>query len=265
VLNVVTLGGTNQLYGAGWEFDRNTKFNAANFFTNYSNVAKSAYNQNQYGIVIGGPVVIPGKYDGRDKTFFMFNWEPFKERQAGASFATLPTQAELAGNFTAPGLNPIYNPYSTTSSVNAQGQTVYTPTQFSCNGVLNVICPNLINPAATAYAAALLPSVNTPRPNNYFDSAPMSLNMYQLTARVDQKIGSKLNFFARYSMMTGNQVGNAAMPSIASVSQERFKNPEASLTWLVNPTTVLDLKLGFHRIVEYSYTFNSNGGQGRCV
>ena len=74
--------------------------------------------------MLDGPVMIPGHYDGRDKTFWMFNWEDYKERQGAVAFATVPTQAELGGDFR--GLNPIYNPYLTVQTgVNAQGQPVY--------------------------------------------------------------------------------------------------------------------------------------------
>ena len=249
VVNVVTRGGTNQLHGSAWEFVRNTDFDAANFFANYANAAKPVEHVNQYGGVIAGPLFIPHLYDGREKTFWMFNMEPYKQRQNSTNYATLPTQAQLGGNFQ--GFNPIYDPTTTTQTgTDAQGNPIYTSTPFSCNGTLNVICPDRINPAAKAYAAALLPAVTKGGANNYLDTQSGSINLYNLTARVDQKIGSKLNFFARYSMMTASQLSPSGIPSDDSVLDDTFKNPEASLTYLINPTTVLDLKLGVLRSNE---------------
>ena len=170
VVNVATRSGTNDFHGSAWEFVRNTDLNAANFFTNYSNAQKPVYQQNQYGLFLGGPVYIPHKYDGRNKTFWMFNWEPYKVRQNAVNFATLPTQSQLGGNFQ--GFNPIYDPYTTVQTgTDAQGNPIYTSQQFSCNGVVNVICPNRISSAATAYAAALLPAVTKGGANNYLGLA----------------------------------------------------------------------------------------------
>jgi outer membrane receptor protein involved in Fe transport len=258
VVNVVTRTGTNQLHGTAWEFFRNTDLNAAYYFANYADQPKPAYHQNQYGFVLGGPVMIPGHYDGRDKTFWMFNWEGFKSRQDSVNFATVPTQAQLGGDFR--GFAPIYDPNSTVQTgVDAQGNPIYTRTQFSCNGVLNVICPNRIDPAATAYAAALFPSTTKVGANNFLTTQSQPLDMYQLTARVDQKIGSKLNIFARYSMLTSNQDFGFGIRSQRSLYETRVKNPEVSLTYLINPTTILDLKLGVHRAVESGVPVGSSG------
>lgn len=258
VMNVVTQGGTNQLHGAAWEFARNTNLDAANFFANYASQAKPTYHQNQYGVVAGGPVMVPGHYDGRDKTFWMFNWEGLKTRQSEVNFATVPTQAELAGDFQ--GFNPIYDPETTVQTgVSASGAPIYTSTQFSCNGQLNVICANRIDPAATAFAAALLPPITTFGPNDYLNTEETTINTYQLTARVDQKIGSKLNFFSRYSMMTSNQLFPYGIPAQNTTELNMFKNPMASLTYLISPTTVLDLKLGVHRSIQAGINPNTRG------
>jgi hypothetical protein len=73
VVNVVTKSGTNQFHGGAWEFVRNDIFDANNFFRNYANLGKPTYRQNQYGGMLSGPLLIPHIYDGRDRTFWMFN------------------------------------------------------------------------------------------------------------------------------------------------------------------------------------------------
>ena len=98
-VNVATKTGTNQLHGDAWEFLRNDKLDAANFFDNFVGVKKPPYRQNQFGGSIGGPVVLPG-YDGRQKkTYFFGYYEGFRSSEGFTEFANLPYASELGGNF----------------------------------------------------------------------------------------------------------------------------------------------------------------------
>src|SRR5262249_12045662 len=107
VLNMVTKSGTNQLHGSVYEFFRNEKLDAANFFTNRTATppipGRDDYPGplpfNQLGFPLGGPVRLPRLYDGRNKTFFFFGWEGTHTRTSNyASAVTLPT-AMRSGNF----------------------------------------------------------------------------------------------------------------------------------------------------------------------
>src|SRR6202030_4779211 len=76
VLNATVKSGTNQLHGDAWEFVRNDKFDAATFFENSrTHVNKGEFRQNQFGFTVGGPVYVPHVYNGKDKTFFFFDYE----------------------------------------------------------------------------------------------------------------------------------------------------------------------------------------------
>lgn len=97
-VNVVTKSGTNQLHGDGFEFARNAVFNARNFFAKNRDQLK----RNQFGGTVGGPVVIPGIYNGKDKTFFFFGYQGTRIRNiAGGANAVVPTNAEINGDFSA--------------------------------------------------------------------------------------------------------------------------------------------------------------------
>ena len=100
VLNATIKSGTNQVHGALWEFVRNDKFDAANFFENAGGVTKGEFRQNQFGGAIGGPVAIPRVYNGKDKTFFFFDYEGTRIRQAAPQVATVPTAKERASGYT---------------------------------------------------------------------------------------------------------------------------------------------------------------------
>jgi len=74
-VNIVIKAGTRDLHGSAYEYLRNDKLDANDFFANRNNTGKVPFRQNQYGVAVGGPVVIPKIYHGRDKTFWFFNWE----------------------------------------------------------------------------------------------------------------------------------------------------------------------------------------------
>lgn len=97
--------GTNQLRGTLFEFLRNDKFDAENYFLNFELPAgrtrskKDALRRNQFGAVVSGPVVIPKLYNGRNKTFWAFNWESRRDRLEAVQTAFFPHDSFRAGDF----------------------------------------------------------------------------------------------------------------------------------------------------------------------
>ena len=102
VLNIVTKSGTNLLHGDVYDYLRNDKLDAANYFTKRSgkypypghNDFRPPHRANQYGVFLGGPVFIPRAYDGRDKTFFTFGYEGIRNLNASASTTTVVTETK---------------------------------------------------------------------------------------------------------------------------------------------------------------------------
>jgi hypothetical protein len=89
------------LHGSAWEFFRNRKLDARNYFDQVDLGPKPQFDQNQFGGTLGGPVYIPKLYDGRNKTFFFVDYEGLRVREANPQTATVPTAAQLAGDFSA--------------------------------------------------------------------------------------------------------------------------------------------------------------------
>jgi len=124
-LTYASKSGTNQFHGSMYEFVRNNDFDANNWFSNRSGIANSIYKQNDFGATVGGPVWIPKLYHGKDKTFFFFSYEGFRNRTgANGTVFTVPTPEMYNGDFskwvTASGaVIPIYDP--TTQVTNANG------------------------------------------------------------------------------------------------------------------------------------------------
>ncbi len=99
VINAGIKSGTNQFHGEAWEFNRNTIFNAAGFFKPVTG-QKPAFNQNQFGAALGGPVV-------KEKAFFFIDYEGFRRVAHPTLFATIPTAAQKAGNLGLAVVNPL--------------------------------------------------------------------------------------------------------------------------------------------------------------
>jgi hypothetical protein len=78
-IRFVTRSGTNTFTGSGYHYYRSDKLNANTWFNNRNNVAKPKLKQNQQGVRVGGPIVLPGMFDGRGKAFFFFNYEEFRQ------------------------------------------------------------------------------------------------------------------------------------------------------------------------------------------
>src|SRR6201996_2518479 len=138
--------GTNKLHGDAFFITRNSVFDSAGFFpSRFDSTGKALApidDEKDWGGTIGGPVVLPKIYNGHNKTFFLFSIDIFNKNQAaatasGVSIGSVPTPAMKNGDFskfvdTKGNLIPIYDPQT--------GQ------QFQCNGQLNVICPDRIDP-----------------------------------------------------------------------------------------------------------------------
>ena len=99
VFNVVTRSGSNDLHFSLYEFLRNDKLNANDFFANRSGTARAPFRFNQFGGTVGGPVWIPKLYNGRNRTFFFVNTEIVRFIQGITFTAVLPDPRHLTGDF----------------------------------------------------------------------------------------------------------------------------------------------------------------------
>ncbi|HZP01738.1 MAG TPA: TonB-dependent receptor [Terriglobia bacterium] len=257
-VNVALKSGTNQLHGAAFEFLRNDKLDAVDWFRNYNSTAENpatrpAYKRNNYGGVIGGPLYIPHLYDGRDKAFWMFNYEGTKIRRASTAIATIPTSAQLAGDLR--DQPPIYDPFTTRQiGTDSSGNPIYARDRLSCNGVLNVICPDRIDPYVAAWSPIAYPATNVTGPGNIVNTNNYVFNSYQINTRADYKIKDNLTFFARYSQSSAGEEAPQGIPPFSTNTNEWYKNAVASWTWVATPTSVMDLKFGFNRTNLLQFT-----------
>src|SRR6266404_75476 len=109
--NATTKSGSNSIRGTLYEFLRNDKLDARNFF----GASRDLLKRNQFGASVGGPVFFPHLYNGKNKTFFFVNYEGQRERQGNVITRTSPTAGMLAAR-----LSPqaaFFNPYLTTAAL----------------------------------------------------------------------------------------------------------------------------------------------------
>jgi Carboxypeptidase regulatory-like domain len=100
VINAAIKSGTNRVHGDLWEYFRNTDLDANIFFKPTPTSPVPAYHQNQFGATIGGPVYIPKIYNGKDRTFFFFDYQGDRLVTPAPATSTVPTPLMVSSGFT---------------------------------------------------------------------------------------------------------------------------------------------------------------------
>ena len=96
--NVVSRSGTNQVHGSFFEFARNASFDARNYFDPKDTGRRiPPFVRNEFGLTNGGPVVLPGLYDGRDRTYYFAEYQGFRQVLGTTQVIAVPTEAERQG------------------------------------------------------------------------------------------------------------------------------------------------------------------------
>src|SRR5215831_7992237 len=223
-VNAVTKSGTNSIHGDAFWFVRNGAMNARNFFA----PVRDSLKRNQYGGVVGGPIV-------KDKIFFFEGYQGTTQRTAPATnVAYVPTRDVLAGNFQAILAPP------------CQARQVNLPSSIANN---NILLPGQINPVALK-VAGLLPVSDDPCGKILY-GAPSSSNEYQTLGKVDWQRTAKDQIFARYfitdytlqSYYDKKNLLTAGTPGL----QDRVQSVTLGDTYLVSANIVNSFRLGFSR------------------
>ena len=251
-VNVAIKAGTNQIHGTGFNFYRGNALTANAWFNDASNIPESKYVRNQFGGTLGGPLVIPNVYNGKDKSFWFGSYEGFRSTQGSTVVGYLPTAAQFGVGGGPADLRdqpPIYDP-STAAEVSPG---VITRQQINCNGVLNEICRSQWDPWVTAYTNIFYTPYLQSAPagtsyNTFVNTSPTTTSWWTTSDRFDQKLRDNLNFFGRFSLWDGTQLSATSMPHISTNVINNFRNAVASWTMVANPTTVIDWKVGYNRL-----------------
>ena len=195
IVNVISKSGTNNYHGGAWEFVRNDFFDARGM-ADRSSTHPAPFRQNQFGAALGGPIVLPKLYNGKNKTFFEFGYESWRYSRSSLSRYRVPTPQEESGDFSSSNPLPewpIYDP-ATTTLVN--GNLVRT--QFANN----TIPQNRIDPMVVKYLQAYYDKPTIPNDgngNNVINTNPVKDNNNAFSIRIDERLSDKDSGWFRYS------------------------------------------------------------------
>ena len=268
VFNVVLKTGTNDLHGDVMGYLRNTPMTANTFFNNAAgslpngqDVQPRPYeNWENWGATLGGPIVIPHVYNGRNKTFFFASTEGYLEDQPQSQSFSVPTAAELQGNFSAAG-KTIYDPETNVPCASgASGCVQRSPFPG------NIIPPSRINPVGRAILGYLpLPNEN---PNaavdsvNFAGSDSVEVHAEENVFKLEEDPTNWLRLNASYVYYKSHEPGGNALetlPGSGSYLLDRHVDATAlNAIATLNPTTVLTARFGFNRFPNI-YNYVSEG------
>jgi hypothetical protein len=258
VVQISTKQGTNQLHGSLYEYFRNTVLDANDYFSNHAGLPRPPLHQNQYGANAGGPLI-------KNKLFFFFSFERETLTSGGLDTTTVPTTAELSGNFSALTATAI-------SSTNPTGQILYNPSTGApfagCNGTTpNVICASQTPLDATALKILQLESpvpTNSGLTNNYIANAPIQGAQNQFDARVDFNPTQKDQMFFKYTFWNPHNGPSDPLHNDTGAGPTGNTTTEGVVgeNHLFNSSTLADLRLSYLENYNYQVPLSNGFNQG---
>jgi hypothetical protein len=242
-INMVTKSGTNDFHGAVFEFLRNDKLDARNFFT-APGQNKPPLRQNQYGVQFNGPVLIPKIYNGKNRTFFMFGWESLRSVTQIPMISSVLTPKMRTGDFSET-TTPVKDPF--------------TGVQFPGN----VVPSNRISPQALKLLQ-YMPLPNGPGTlnsftNNFNRNAPNNDTSDQYLGRLDQTFGENNRFFFRYAFEDTQLLNENANPFNGYNQPVGDRNFVIAYTRIFSASTVNDFRFGRQATTIDSLNFFTPG------
>ena len=210
IINTTIKSGTNQWHGSVFEFNRDEKFDANDFFLNRTNRAKPPFKQNNFGTAVGGPLVVPSLYNGRNRTFWFFNYEGFRQEVTVQRHRPVPVGGAAHGATSrttapGPGLFPTSSAFCQANAASRKCVNVIDSTTGQPFPG-NVIPTARLDPTtqlATQYTVT--PNVPVPAGAATFPSfnaiaTPLTVNNYdQYNVRLDHHVGPRDQLFGTFS------------------------------------------------------------------
>jgi hypothetical protein len=231
--NVVSKSGVNEIHGSVFEFVRNAAFDARNYFDHPLGGRRiPPFVRNEFGFANGGPVILPGIYNGRERTFYFGEYQGFRQVLGTTQVFPVPTAAERRGIDTS----------------TFPGDTLTIPVNAAIAPILaRYPLPNL---PTGAYGA-----------RTYATSSKVSTSTDQFSIRIDHRISGKATLLGRFSL---NQVAGpltnpdqtAIDPTFAVRFFDHQRNAGLRYTRTVTPHLISDTSLGYIRSTPFFPTIN---------
>lgn len=288
IANYNTKGGTNDYHGTVFDIYKNAAFDGNNWFNNgylsqttdpaaRAQLQRPPDTKNNYGLTLGGPVRIPHFYNGRDKTFFFFDWEQLRYSTGAAPTSTIPTPAEL-------GSDGQYFDFSSTlgGPIPVNPSDPNSPPAYACDGVTPLYFGEIFDPQYESNGCRTVPFKDSdgvlnkipigresqvakavlqylPKPNltsgtaNYVYATHDQLYQTVYSFRIDQNIGAAHKVWGFWSSRENtDQGGGANLPApLTSAggahSDQLGKLLRLGWDWIASPTLINSLTFGANR------------------
>jgi hypothetical protein len=248
-INATTKSGGNAFHGSVFEFLRNDKLDAKEWRNDGD---KNPFRRNQFGFYLGGPVIVPKLVNGRDRLFFMVNYEGLREMKTLQGTASVATERMRAGDFSAAG-RQIFDPL--TRVYNERGQAI------SALPFPNQTIPRQrFHPASLKllefYPAATVPGDNINR--NFIRNRKRPITQDQFTTRIDLYESAASNWFGRFSWGDEFERRLAAFEQQEGRTATKVYQVMLSNTRTLSPASVNEFRFGYNQfandqLLRYAY------------
>jgi hypothetical protein len=252
IINLTMKSGTNDFHGSAYDFLRNRALDARSWTLNTQNSFNAATGaplspkpvdtQNDFGFTVGGPVYIPHLYDGRNKTFFFFDYEGFRFHTGNSGPTSYIPESFRSGDFSA--LLPAIQLYDPT-------------THNAIPGNLLSNDPNYTPSAVMTQVFSLLPATSGGLTNNVFDRSTSATQANLWDLKIDQNISEKQRLSFGFDYDNTKTGGSSILaPFLGSQTPQDTRYARFSHNYIFSPTVVNQLLVGFSRRFR---TESSNG------
>jgi hypothetical protein len=244
----VLKSGSNDFHGAAYEFVRNTVLDARGFF----NTVRPGHKENEFGFAVGGPVLIPKLYSGRNKTFFFFSYNRYIYRtDSTTTILSVPNDAFRVGDLS--GISQrIYDPATTRQLADGS----FTRDPFGNN----IIPQNRISAVAKNYLNVMPRSTTQSVFQNYFaQDVPRPIDRTTFTTKGDHYFNGAhhLTVSDVYTNNPQTTISGFALPQPVGglqLTRYTFHFARATHDWTMGPTMLNQFRLGFNRQTQYMDT-----------
>jgi hypothetical protein len=265
VMNAVLKSGSNGIHGSLYEFYRRNWLDANSFQNNARGADKDGHSLDQYGALVSGPVVLPKIYNGRNRTFYMTNFERYVENSPQPLVLSVPAPEMREGDF------------SKLKDKLGRQYVIYDPATgfYNSSNVFdrlpfagNIIPPSRINPISKKIIS-YFPNPNTTTAGedyaqkNLFLSGganPAGDTFYNFAAKVDHNISDRHRFFVRYARNDRTEIRPtngvpADKPGVEGQDPLKRVNDTGAVDWVstLSPTLILNVRASMSRYVEASW------------
>jgi hypothetical protein len=233
IVSLTLKSGTNDFHASVYDFLRNRALDANSWKNNTLGQRKSVNTQNDFGFTVGGPAYFPHLYDGRNKTFFFFDYEGFRFKTGSTGTRTLPTEAFRAGDFSA--LLPGTQLYDPTTHAAIPGNILTNDPNFSPSSVVTNVFK-------------LLPATNGNLSDNVIDPSISRTTASLWDLKIDHVISNKQRISGGFDYDNTLTGGTSSLgPIFGSHTLQNTRYARFSHNYIFSPTAVNQFLFGFSR------------------